>query len=215
MSRIVVLGGTGYTGTAIVTEAAKRGHDVTSYSRTAPAAPVDGVAYETGSLQDSGVREAAFANADVVVATLSPRGELETGLRELYAEFAELAASTGTRLGVVGGYSSLRMEAGGERIAYGSTVAPEYAAEARTLAEVVDDLVDSAPEHLDWFFVSPAALFGSYAPGEATGSYRTGGDVAIVDENGHSAISGADFATAFVDEIEQPKHSRTQFGVVS
>jgi uncharacterized protein len=40
-----------------------------------------------------------------------------------------------------------------------------------------------------------------------------GGDVLLVDENGKSEISGEDFAVAFVDEIEQPKHHRTRFTV--
>jgi uncharacterized protein YbjT (DUF2867 family) len=39
MARITVLGGSGYAGGAIVAEAAKRGHEVTSVSRTAVAAP--------------------------------------------------------------------------------------------------------------------------------------------------------------------------------
>ena len=33
------------------------------------------------------------------------------------------------------------------------------------------------------------------------------------DINGNSEISGADYATAFVDEIEKPAHHRTRFTV--
>lgn len=36
MTRIHVLGGTGYAGSRIVREAAKRGHQVVSYSRSIP-----------------------------------------------------------------------------------------------------------------------------------------------------------------------------------
>ena len=45
MSRIAVIGGTGYAGSAIVREAASRGHEVVSFSRSVPAeeARVDGV----------------------------------------------------------------------------------------------------------------------------------------------------------------------------
>lgn len=38
------------------------------------------------------------------------------------------------------------------------------------------------------------------------------GEVAIHDDNGISAISGADFATAIVDEIEYPAHHREHIG---
>jgi putative NADH-flavin reductase len=41
-------------------------------------------------------------------------------------------------------------------------------------------------DDVDWFYVSPAAGFGSYAPGEATGSYRVGGDVLVTDASASS-----------------------------
>jgi putative NADH-flavin reductase len=66
---------------------------------------------------------------------------------------------------------------------------------------------------LDWFFLSPAAVFGAYAPGEAVGTYRVGDDVLLADAEGNSAISGADLADAVVDEIERPAHRRARFTV--
>ena len=42
---------------------------------------------------------------------------------------------------------------------------------------------------------------------------RLGGDVLLTDENGVSDISGADFAQAFVDEIETPTHTGQRFTV--
>lgn len=213
MARITVLGGTGYTGGNIAREAAARGHEVTSFSRNEPGEPVPGVRYETGSMLDEAHRERAVAGADVVVAALAPRGELEDELSSVYAGLGELAAAFGARYGVVGGYSSLRPEKGAPRIAFTEEIPPQYAKEARVMATIADELVDDAPEELDWFFVSPAAVYGSYAPGEARGTYRIGGDIPLADEHGASAISGADFAAAIVDEIEKPTHRRTQFSV--
>ena len=46
-----------------------------------------------------------------------------------------------------------------------------------------------------------------------TGHFRLGGDVLLTDENGVSDISGADFALAFVDEIETPAHKGQRFTV--
>ncbi|QTE30143.1 NAD(P)-dependent oxidoreductase [Pengzhenrongella sicca] len=213
MARIVVLGGTGYTGSHLVRAAAARGHEVTSYSRTAPAAPVAGVRYETGSMTDEAERERAVAGADVVVAALAPRGALEHGLPGIYARLGELAADAGARFGVVGGFSSLRPADGAPRIAYGDDMPAEYAAEGLTMATVVDELISSAPASLDWFFVSPAATYGAHVPGEATGAYRTGTDTVLVDADGESAVSGADFAVAILDEIDRPAHHRAQFAV--
>src|SRR5581483_6240845 len=58
----------------------------------------------------------------------------------------------------------------------------------------VRDELRASPEEVDWFYVSPGAMFGAYAPGTATGQYRTGGDVLIVDADGNSEISGPDYA---------------------
>jgi putative NADH-flavin reductase len=77
---------------------------------------------------------------------------------------------------------------------------------------VLDALRDT-PDELDWFYLSPAAAFGAHAPAPATGSYRTGKDVLLVDSAGISTISAADYALAFVDEIESPSHRRTRFTV--
>jgi putative NADH-flavin reductase len=76
-------------------------------------------------------------------------------------------------------------------------------------------LVETAPESLDWLFISPAGAYGSFAPGESTGHYRVGDEVALFDERGESAVSGADFALAVVDEIERPVHHRAHIGIVS
>ena len=212
MANIVVLGGTGYTGSNIVAEAASRGHRVTSVSRSVPAEPVEGVQYETGSVLEGDTLANAIAGADVVIGSLAPRGELEGQLAEVYATAAQLAADTGARWGVVGGFSCLRPAPGAERIAFSGEVPEAYLAEAQTLARVLDTLIESAPAELDWFFVSPASLYGSYAPGEKLGHYRVTDDLALFDDDGNSAISGADFATAFIDEVETPTHHRAQLG---
>jgi len=52
------------------------------------------------------------------------------------------------------------------------------------------------------------------APGKAlVDSLRLGGDQMLVDAKGKSWISMEDFAIAFVDELEHPKHSRQRFTV--
>ena len=81
------------------------------------------------------------------------------------------------------------------------------------LAALAPHRAQRAPAELDWVFLSPAGDFGSWVPGERTGEYRVGGDVALFDEQGRSALSGADFAVAIVDEIETPKHHREHIGV--
>ena len=213
MARLAVLGGTGYTGGHIVAKAVRAGHHVTSYSRTAPSEPVDEVTYRTGSLTDAAIREHAVAGADAVIGALAPRGELEDSLAGVYREVAGLAAAGGVRFGVVGGFSALRPAEGAPRFYESGELPPEFAAEARTMGAVLDWLLSDAPQGLDWFYVSPAANYGSYVPGEELGRYRIGGEVALFDAEGKSAISGPDFAAAIVAEIDTPTHRRAQFSV--
>src|SRR5215210_811455 len=65
MAIVAVFGGTGYTGTNIVREAASRGHAVISVSRRKPKEPVEGVQYEVGSVEQLAPR--VIAGADAVV----------------------------------------------------------------------------------------------------------------------------------------------------
>src|ERR1700754_153455 len=92
MSRIVVIGGTGYAGSAIVAEAAARGHEVTAFSRSLPASQIEGVDYVQGDATDEAALSSAISGADVVVAALSPRGPLEGPFREVNRTIARLAA---------------------------------------------------------------------------------------------------------------------------
>ena len=214
MARIVVLGGTGYAGSNIVAVAAGKGHEVVSYSRTLPATRVEGVDYQTGDVLESSLLEQAVVGADVVVSALSPRGALEGAgkLRSIEGEVAELAAKNGVRFGVVGGAGSLLVAEGGPKVAETDGFPDGFKAEAAELTGVLDDL-RASDESLDWFFVSPAGGFGAWVPGEATGVFRVGGDVLLVDANGDSNISGADLALAIVNEIETLAHRRARFTV--
>ena len=225
MTHIVVLGGTGYAGRYIVDEAARRGHDVVSVSRSA--APAGGpVTHRSADLLDPAARQAAVEGADVVVGALSPRGPLDGELGAVYRSVADAVAAAGARLVVVGGFSSLRPAPGEDRIidsgrfpgaADAPPVPPEALEgllnEARQMNATLLDLLGRS-DGPDWTFVSPGMGFGAHVPGESTGRYRIGDDdVALFDAEGSSAIGGADFALAVVDEIEQGKHRREHIGV--
>jgi uncharacterized protein len=208
--KIVVVGGTGYTGGHVVREAAARGHEVVSVSRSQPAEPVEGVRYEVGPAEE--VASRVVPGADAVVATLSPRGDMAGRLVEVYGQLASLAAEAGARYLQVGGFSSLRPAEGQPRFAEGD-VPEQYRAEALEGEATRVLLAERAPQDLDWLFVSPAGGYGAFAPGARTGTYRVGGEVALFDAEGGSNLSGDDFAIAIVDELERPAHSREHVGV--
>ena len=208
MSRITVLGGTGYAGSAVVAEAAARGHQVTAFSRSLPAEPVPGVTYVQGEATDEAALAAVVDGADVVVAALAPRGPLADSFRDVYRTVARLADAAGARLFVVGGFSSLRPAPGAPRFVEDLTHVPA-ALHGEILAgsALITEDLPAAPESLDWVFVSPAQLFGSFAPGERLGTYRLGDEVAVVPDGG-GAISAPDYALGLVDLVEQDAHHR-------
>ena len=90
--------------------------------------------------------------------------------------------------------------------------APGFPAAYRAEAEGGRRFLDllRGERELDWTFLSPPAEF---EPGERTGTFRLGTDQLLVDANGKSRISMEDYAIAFVDELEAPKHSRQRFTV--
>ena len=199
MTRITVIGGTGYTGANIVAEAAKRGHEVTSISRSVPQAPLDGVTYVQGDVTAAETATAAIAAGDVVISALSPRGPMEGQVEVADLALAEKAAAAGVRLFVVGGFGSLRPVEGAPRIAEGDDFPAPYKPEAQEMARVLGSFEAGQPAGLDWLYISPSAGYGAFNVGEATGSYRVGGNLVTADAG---EISGADFATAVVDEAE-------------
>ena len=210
MATIVVVGGTGYTGGNIVREAASRGHHVISVSRSKPTEPIEGVTYETGTAEDVAAR--VIPGADVVVATLSPRGDTAGQLVDIYRGLARLSAEASARYLQIGGFSSLRPAPGAPRFVEGE-IPEQFRDEALEGEATRAMLVGEATSDLDWLFISPAGTYGAWAAGERTGDYRVGDDIALFDDAGDSAISGADFALAVVDEIDTPVHHRTHIGI--
>lgn len=212
MSRITVIGGTGYAGSNIVREAHARGHDITSFSRREPKTHLDGVSYRRGSALDTAAVADAVAGADIAVVAVAPNGELEENFPQTVLNIADLARTAGARLGVVGSSGTLLASSEGPKVYQDPDFPTQYAGHSRLHDQLLSSL-RASDTALDWFILAPALEFGAYAPGTATGTFRLGGDVLVTDGDGRSRISGADFATAFVDEVESPAHSMSRFTV--
>ena len=113
---------------------------------------------------------------------------------------------------MIGGAGSLLVAPDGPKLAETDGFPDAFKPEAAEMGAVLEDLRASSGG-LEWFYVSPVGGFGAWAPGEATGTYRIGGDVLLTDADGQSNISGADLAKAIVTEIEEPTHTGSRFTV--
>lgn len=212
MSHLVIFGGTGYAGSHIAGEALRRGHRVTSYSRSQPSQPIEGVEYRIGSVSDADTVTDAAREADQLVVAVHGADAGGRPLVESVPHLVRAAVGSGARLSFVGGAGSSLVAPGGPRVVDTPEFNDEWKPEALAHADVLAALRDATSD-LRWFYVSPAGLFGSWAPGETTGAYRTGGDLLVAKDDGSSEISGTDFATAYVDEIEQGNHPDQRFTV--
>jgi putative NADH-flavin reductase len=205
--KVLVYGGTGRVGSAVVSEAAARGHDVVVASRRAPEAALpDGARWEFGDAADAAAVAKAATDVDVVVSALGPSRDPEGDPYAFAGIVAGLAGAVGpTRLVVVGGAGSL-LAAPGVRLVDTPEFPELYKTEALASAEALEVLRGTGPE-VDWTFLSPAPVIDA---GERTGTYRVGTDHPV-----GSFISFADFAVALVDELERPAHRRTRFTVAT
>jgi putative NADH-flavin reductase len=211
MATIAIFGGTGYAGGAIRDEALRRGHTVISVSRKeAGLAGRPGLIWRAGDLHDPAVVDHMAVEADVLVVAIRPAEQDGVRLADAVGPLAKAAAEHSSRLAFVGGAGSLLVAEGGPRLVDVPAFPEAHKGEAQ--ADVLAALRETHAD-VDWFYLSPARSFGSSAPGEATGRYRIGGDVVLTDPDGNSNISGADYAKAFVDEIERPEHRRQRFSV--
>jgi uncharacterized protein len=194
--KIAVYGATGAIGSAIVTEASARGHQVTGISRRGGDL--------TGDALDPVFTASVAANHDVVVSAIGPSRTEDDGTR--FADsIANLANTLGhRRLLVVGGTGSLTVN--GVRLLDTPEFPEIHKAEALKGADS-PALLRAAADDVDWTYLSPAPVI---LPGQRTGSYRVEMDTPAGDQ-----ISIEDYAVALVDEIENHAHARQRFTVAN
>ncbi|MCJ7858204.1 NAD(P)-dependent oxidoreductase [Corynebacterium kalidii] len=209
---IVVIGATGMAGSAIVADAASRGHHVTAVSRGGQGTDtvhdhdhVTAVALDVAATDatDHLTRILADADADIdaVVLAVRPAPGSEHLMASMTAAVLDAAGRAGIRVVVVGGSAPLRSPDDPDRLVIDDT---RYIPEAwRPIAGASLDQFRVCLEHprARWTYLSPPAVF---APGEDTGGYRRGTTTLLTDEHGQSRVTPADLALAVVDEIEEP-----------
>ncbi|EJO57050.1 NAD dependent epimerase/dehydratase family protein [Burkholderia multivorans ATCC BAA-247] len=199
---IALFGATGMIGSRIAAEAARRGHRVTALSRR-PGAAGDGITAKAADLFDPASVAAALPGHDVVASAYGPKQDDAANVVAAVKALVEGARRAGLkRVVVVGGAGSLEV-APGKQLVDTEGFPAEYKAVALAHRDALDYL--KTVDDLDWTFFAPAALI---APGERTGTFRTGTGKLIVDANGDSRISAEDYAVAFVDALEQRRFVR-------
>ena len=216
MKNVVLIGATGYVGSAILNELVNRGHKVTAVVRdpdnVAVSEGVEAVKEDVTNVE--GIAKLAKGKDAVISAYnpgwANPRQYEET--LENYPLIVEAAKRAGVeRLLIVGGAGTLFVKPGLRLMDTGAL--PEaWMPGVKSLGEFYLNTL-TKEEDIDWIVLSPAANLGNLQPGTRTGKYRIGKDELLVDEKGDSFISVEDYAMAMVDELETPKHHKERFTV--
>ncbi|MFT3784441.1 MAG: NAD(P)-dependent oxidoreductase [Nibricoccus sp.] len=199
---LVLLGATGQVGSHLLNEALSRGHAVTGVARYVDSLP------KHPSLQP---KKADATDYTQLSAILSGNDAVLSALPFRHFDGPDLLATVKAarvpRLLVVGGAGSLEVAPG-----HALVDSPDFPAEYRAEALAGRDFLQvlRAETTLDWTFLSPSAFLHD---GPRTGKFRLGKDSLLVAADGESHISLADYAIAFLDELEHPHHNRTRFTV--
>ena len=222
MKNILLIGASGFVGSAILSEALERGFRVTAIVRhpekmTAlirdPAKLTirhPNLNAVSGNASSADEITCTAKGMDVVISAYNPGWKNPNIYQEILATYPAIIAGTKRagvgRLLVVGGAGSLNVTPGRSLIESGQIPASLLPG-VKGQAEVYSRLL--IPEKkLDWVFFSPSAELFS---GKRTGNFRFGKDDLIVDGQGQSRISVQDYAAAMIDEMEHPAHHRERF----
>ncbi|MBA2936701.1 NAD(P)-dependent oxidoreductase [Paenibacillus sp. CGMCC 1.16610] len=209
--KIAIIGATGKAGKVIMQEALSRGHEVAAFVRS------------VSKVQESDVHAVEKNIFDLTADDLKPYDVVVNafnaapGLEHQHVEAGKvliqaLQANTHTKLVVVGGAGSLFVDQDKTTRLFDTENFPAlYLSTAKNMGENLNELLSTT--NIVWTYISPSAFFDS--EGIRTGEYTAGKDHLLVNSQGQSYISYADYAIALLDEIENPKHVNQRFTVGS
>ena len=214
MANVLLIGATGFVGSAVLNELVSRGHKVTAVARNiekiAKSELLDAVKEDVANV-DSIVKLAD--GKDAIISAYNPgwtNPDIATLISENYPKILSAAKKSGVeRLLIVGGASTLFC-APGLRVVDSGAIPEEFMGGVRPLGDFYLNTLMNEND-IDWVFFSPAGVFDPQ--GKKTSNYRLGKDDLIVDAEGNSHISVQDYADAMVNELEKPAHHKERFTI--
>lgn len=214
MKNVVLIGASGFVGTAILNELLNRGHKVTAIVRD-PAkvtASNPNLKVVQADVTDTDVLIEASKGKDTVISAYNPGWKNPNIYEETLKNYPLIVDSVKKagveRLLIVGGAGTL-FYAPGKMVMDADDVPAKLLPGIKSLGEFYLNTLRKEND-IDWIFLSPAA---NMTPGERTGKFRIGKDDLVIDVNGDSNISVEDYAVAMVDELEQKHHHKERFTI--
>lgn len=214
MKNVVLVGASGFVGTAILNELLTREHKVTAVVRQPQKIGIKNpnLTVIKADVSDTSTLIEICKGKDAIISAYNPGWSnpniYDETLRN-YPLILEAAKKSGVkRLLCVGGAGTLFC-APGLRVVDSGAIPDAIIGGVRSLGEFYLNILMNEKD-IDWIFFSPA---GTLEPGKRTGKFRLGKDDLIIDGNGISHISVEDYAVAMVDELENPEHHYERFTI--
>ena len=206
--KVAIIGANGKSGSNLVQEALKQGHDVTAIVRNKE--------YKNGDVKIVykdifELSKADLEGFDAVISAFAAWTPETFGLHKKVAKhLADALSGTKTRLLVIGGAGTLYVDDKQTMVMDTPSFPAEYMGVAKATAESFSEL--KGRTGVLWTYVSPA---GDYdANGARTGKYVLGGDNLILNSKNESYISYADLAIAIIDELKNRNFVQKRFTAV-
>lgn len=215
MANVVLIGATGFVGSAVLNELLSRRHKVTAVVRHASKLPAnDKLTAVEEDVADVDAIAAIAKGKDAVISAYNPgwaNPDIKRLIEENYPKIVEAVKKSGVgRLLIVGGAGTLFVKPG-LRVVDSGAIPAEIMDGVRPLGDFYLNFLTKEND-LDWVFFSPAGEFDANGP--RTAKFRLGKDDLIVDPaTGTSHISVKDYAVAMVDELEKPAHHKERFTI--
>jgi hypothetical protein len=214
MKKIVLIGASGFIGSAILKEALERGHKVVAIVRNPEKIKIShkNLVVKQGDVSSAELVAELSKGANAVISAYNPgwkNPNITEETLKVYPKILEGVRIAGVgRFLVVGGAGSLFIQPG-KRLMDAGIIPDSFLPPVKALASFYLDIL-TKEKSIDWVFFSPA---GNIAPGERTGKFRLGKDDMVTDSEGKSNISVEDYAVAMIDELEKPAHHRERFTI--
>ena len=208
VKKIVLIGASGFVGSALLNEALNRDLEVTAVVRHPEKIKIENENLKVVKADVSALDEvtAVCKGADAVISAFNPgwnNPDIYDETIKVYLTIIDGVKKAGVnRFLMVGGAGSLFI-APGLRLMDSGEVPENILPGVKALGEFYLNFLKKEKE-IDWVFFSPAVR---------TGRYRLGKDDMIVDIVGNSHISVEDYAAAMIDELEYPKHHQERFTI--
>lgn len=215
MKQIVLIGASGFIGSALLNEALNRKDiEVIAAVRNPEKITTKDKNLRVEKLDIFSINavEELVKGADAVISAYNPgwtNPNIAEDTLKGYKSIIEGVKKSGvSRLLIVGGAGSLYVKPDVTVIDAGF-IPNDILPGVKALAQILNEDLYNEKE-LDWVFFSPAGII---EPGKRTGKYELGKNNLITDSEGNSKISVEDYAKAMIDELQEPKHHQERFTI--